>query len=185
MSDKIDRILKVLDVGIQTSTEHSYGTDHDPSMCSRCQHHEPAPEGDLCSGCRSYLLGDSAESPSFPYPEQHPPPSEGLPCVGGPLDGRLVARDGSWLEAVIPSTESYRRAALDPMAPTVETVRYSRRLVVWLSSTGEARMAWCWLLEGLDRQIAVELFEGLLNAAPAEVFSGTHLTGIDHEDRQS
>ena len=64
MSGTVDRILDVLDVGLQTSTETGYGTDHDAERCARCQRHDPAEGGDLCPGCRAFLLGDSDDDPT-------------------------------------------------------------------------------------------------------------------------
>lgn len=64
MSAEAERILDVLDVGLQTSAETGYGTDHDPERCARCQRHDPMPDGDLCPGCRTFLLGDSDDDPT-------------------------------------------------------------------------------------------------------------------------
>lgn len=58
-----DRILGVIDAGLQHSDEVSYGTDHSPDLCARCQKLEPATGGDLCEGCRAFLLGDSEQDP--------------------------------------------------------------------------------------------------------------------------
>jgi hypothetical protein len=61
----VDRILDVIDVGLQQDA----GTDWAASLgesdlCVRCQRHEPS-EGDLCGGCRAFLLEDSDEDPAF------------------------------------------------------------------------------------------------------------------------
>lgn len=63
MSDRLERVLNALDAGDQSSAETSYGTDLDPTRCARCQHHDPAPQGDLCGGCRTFLLGDTDDDP--------------------------------------------------------------------------------------------------------------------------
>lgn len=76
MSAEVDRILDILDVGLQTSAEHGYGTDRDAGQCARCQCHEPMPDGDLCAGCRAFLLGDSDDDPTIPVwvvPTERPP----------------------------------------------------------------------------------------------------------------
>jgi hypothetical protein len=66
----IDRVLEVLDVGTQSSTETGLTPDgwgapeRDDDACSRCQH-APAAEGrDLCVGCRDFLLEDSDVDPA-------------------------------------------------------------------------------------------------------------------------
>lgn len=64
MSVSLDRVLRVIDSGLQRTTEASYGTDGQPEMCVRCQRVEPA-DGDICSGCRAYLLGAGPEPPGI------------------------------------------------------------------------------------------------------------------------
>ena len=63
MSDRLERVLAILDAGEQSSPEPGYGTDMRPGFCARCQRHEPAPNGELCGGCRAFLLGDTDEDP--------------------------------------------------------------------------------------------------------------------------
>lgn len=58
-----DRALAAIDAGLQTSPEHGYGTDVFPDRCARCQLHPPVPDGSLCAGCRTYLLGDTDTDP--------------------------------------------------------------------------------------------------------------------------
>lgn len=53
----IDRVLDVIDAGLQSSPEHGYGTDHAPDRCARCQQNDVG-DGDLCVACRMFLLGD-------------------------------------------------------------------------------------------------------------------------------
>lgn len=63
MSENVDRILDLIDAGLQSSPEAGYGTDHQPDACARCQEHPPVEDGDLCDGCRTFLLGDSDSDP--------------------------------------------------------------------------------------------------------------------------
>lgn len=76
MSRNLDRALEVLDVGAQGSDEPSYGYDN-PDACARCQG-EPPVDGDLCPGCRAFLLGDSdddpTDRPAFTYTGRPDPP---------------------------------------------------------------------------------------------------------------
>lgn len=57
-----DRILELIDAGLQSSDEHGYGHDN-RGLCARCQRQKPA-EGEFCAGCRSFLLEDSDEDPT-------------------------------------------------------------------------------------------------------------------------
>jgi len=59
-----DRILSVIDGGLQSSSETGSGIDLHPDLCARCQCHDSAEGGDLCAGCRAFLLGDSDASDS-------------------------------------------------------------------------------------------------------------------------
>lgn len=61
----IDKALAALDVGLQSSTEWGCGMGV-PDRCARCQRAEPVKGGDLCGGCREFLLGDSAIDPKRP-----------------------------------------------------------------------------------------------------------------------
>jgi hypothetical protein len=63
----VDRILDVIDAGLQSSTEMGYGSDRWPDRCVRCQEATPAESGDLCAGCRAFLLGDSDVDPRDPW----------------------------------------------------------------------------------------------------------------------
>lgn len=63
MSDRADRILDLIDTGLQHS--------HEPAMplapagrCTRCQHHPADVDSDFCDGCRAFLLGDSDQDPT-------------------------------------------------------------------------------------------------------------------------
>lgn len=65
---QVDSILDVIDAGLQSSSDHGYGTDHRPEACARCQRHDPVEGGDLCEGCRAFLLGDVDEDPRYAQP---------------------------------------------------------------------------------------------------------------------
>ena len=82
MSASIDRILDVLDVGLQTSDEHGYGTDLNGDACARCQRHEPAEGGDLCTGCRAFLLGDTNEDPAPVRSAHHEAEIDAIAAIG-------------------------------------------------------------------------------------------------------
>lgn len=70
MSDSIDKILDTIDAGLQSSPEIGYGhTDTSRNFCARCQLNEPVEGGDLCIGCRRFLLGDSDEDPKTVRPK--------------------------------------------------------------------------------------------------------------------
>lgn len=63
---RVDRIIELLDNAHETTREAAYGhasEDADPDACFRCQRHPHEDDGDLCSGCRAFLLGDSDEDP--------------------------------------------------------------------------------------------------------------------------
>lgn len=64
-SSKVDRILETIDAGLQTPVPDPTFGEVSPvnnGRCARCQQHEAA-DGDLCPGCRAYLLGDSDDDP--------------------------------------------------------------------------------------------------------------------------
>lgn len=75
MSDATaDRILSLIDAGLQSSDETGYGTDRAPdsTLCARCQLTEPVEGGDLCLVCRAFLLGDSDQDPTTRSPHGFP-----------------------------------------------------------------------------------------------------------------
>lgn len=69
MSDSVsttDRILDIIDAGLQTPEPDPTFGEVSPEVhdrCARCEQHEPAKGGDLCEGCRAFLLGDSEHDP--------------------------------------------------------------------------------------------------------------------------
>lgn len=66
----IDRIIDVLDAGLQSSGDHGYGYDVGPDTCARCQRNALGDTGDFCTGCREFLLGDTDVDPSVQTREQ-------------------------------------------------------------------------------------------------------------------
>jgi hypothetical protein len=132
---QVDRVLAVLDVGLQSSTETGYTTDHSPSRCSRCQVGS-VDDGDLCGDCRAYLLGDTAEDP---IERQHylntqaiyeaaraRTNREGLPVIGGIIDGQWVAAEGHHMEVPIFRSITAAREAGDPLDCIIERDLYRR-----------------------------------------------------------
>lgn len=59
---RVDRILDLLDNAHQHPGGFGYGTDHDDRLCARCQRHQRH-GGELCAGCRAWLLGDTEVDP--------------------------------------------------------------------------------------------------------------------------
>jgi hypothetical protein len=67
VTSSTDRILGILDAGLQTPVpDPTYGevSDKVHGRCARCESHDPAEGGDLCEGCRAFLLGDSETDPA-------------------------------------------------------------------------------------------------------------------------
>lgn len=62
----VDDILDLIDAGLQSSPESGCHTDVCPDRCARCRRHDRPADGDLCPGCRAFLLEDSAEDPMRP-----------------------------------------------------------------------------------------------------------------------
>lgn len=60
-----DRILDLIDNELQSSHEPACDASS-PDLCARCQCHESAEGGDLCAGCRAWMLEDSDEDPKDP-----------------------------------------------------------------------------------------------------------------------
>jgi len=61
MTTSTDRILDLIDGGLQSSTEHGYGEHVPAGHCARCR--RPVADGDLCPLCRAFLLGDTDVDP--------------------------------------------------------------------------------------------------------------------------
>jgi hypothetical protein len=67
VSRNLEKAFEVLDVGAQGTTDGGFAVDHRPDLCARCQGEPPAGDGDLCGGCRAFLLGDGPEpAPASP-----------------------------------------------------------------------------------------------------------------------
>lgn len=68
MSSATDRILELIDAGLQSSDEHGYPAgavaEPDTSLCLRCGQHERVQGIEMCEGCRAFLLGDSSDDPA-------------------------------------------------------------------------------------------------------------------------
>lgn len=79
MSAELERVLEVLDVGLQKSGETGFSTDF-TDWCARCQLEDPLPDADLCAGCRAFLLGDTDDDPAAEY---SPSPRSAHPSIPG------------------------------------------------------------------------------------------------------
>lgn len=71
MADRVDRIVNLIDDAFQSSPESGNTSVGDSVLCARCQLHEPD-NGDLCGGCRAFLLEDSDQDPRRPVPTTQP-----------------------------------------------------------------------------------------------------------------
>ena len=70
-SERVDRILDVIDAGLQSSPEASYGEiSYGDKTCVRCRSTDLEPSGEFCGPCRAFLLGDSEDDPAAPVPEK-------------------------------------------------------------------------------------------------------------------
>ena len=133
----VDRILDVIDAGLQTpAPDPTFGevspTVHD--RCVRCQTRPPA-GGDFCGPCRAFLLGDDPPEPrrhggswvdeSHHWtPEQIQALNESMRLIGEQLveSWRLVSDTVTrsltlWVEAVEPwlPPETWERTDVDPV----------------------------------------------------------------------
>jgi hypothetical protein len=70
MADRLTKVLEVLDVGLQSSSDHGFGTDSAPGRCARCRTSDPVTDGDLCAACRSFLLEDTNDDPMVRNPNE-------------------------------------------------------------------------------------------------------------------
>lgn len=64
---RVDDVLAALDAGLQSSPESSMYNDVAPSVgsgCVRCPSADVAEGGELCGGCRAFLLGDTETDPA-------------------------------------------------------------------------------------------------------------------------
>lgn len=118
---KVDEILHTIDAGLQSTAEASYGeTPYDGArpadsdrLCIRCD--DPVgPDGEICPGCRTFLLGDTDTDPA-----QHPQ-------QWAPADRIVLA---AFAETVGESAESFAervaelgRQLADILAPIVDIV---------------------------------------------------------------
>ena len=116
-----DRALAAIDGGLQSSSEHGYGTDHAPDQCARCLLHPPVGDGSLCAGCRSYLLGDTDTDPRVTWV-----------AVPGTMEAdaaelqRAIRELATALaEAMRPVIEAFQRLA-DALAPALERLQATK-----------------------------------------------------------
>lgn len=72
MTSTTDRILDIIDAGLQSSTEGGEAVDLWPDYCARCQDADRPDDGDLCHDCRAFLLGDSDDDPITRIATQQP-----------------------------------------------------------------------------------------------------------------
>lgn len=94
---QLDRVLDLLDTGLQSTTEPSFGSDHDPEDCARCQRRPTIDTGDLCASCRAFLVGASDDDPV----------NGGVAPASDIVDPDAANRRA---EAVAETTESFERA---------------------------------------------------------------------------
>lgn len=94
----LDRVLAVLDgaehqhsdeqgLPAGTSMEDGLAAPDDPTLCARCQRHPLGADGELCGGCRAFLLGDSDPQAA---PDWRDPSS-----YYAPRTARIVAMDSA------------------------------------------------------------------------------------------
>lgn len=62
MSESVDRILDLIDAGLQTPVpdpEFGEVSPRNSSLCARCQWTPPADDSEFCPACRAWLLDDA------------------------------------------------------------------------------------------------------------------------------
>lgn len=119
--DKIDEILSVIDTGLQSTGEASYGeTPYDGAQtgdptCVRCSRDLEPDTGELCSACRAYLLGDTDDDPAGTGPHE-------LDTYALHLALQRVAPMGSDLATFAAAVEELGRALADALRPIADVV---------------------------------------------------------------
>lgn len=71
VSQRLDRALTALDVGLQSSPESTMFSDVAPTisgLCARCDRRDPVDGSEFCGPCRGFLLGDGPD-PDLYEPE--------------------------------------------------------------------------------------------------------------------
>jgi hypothetical protein len=96
----VDKVLELLDDALQHSSEHGYGTDASSELCARCQKNTLAPEADLCSECRAFLLGDTDTDPKYQQFQTHVRLYTRPPWP--PITRNNTLRDATWTVAPLP-----------------------------------------------------------------------------------
>lgn len=146
MSETTDRILDILDAGLQnripdTNSTFGYGTDTHPELCARCQKHAPHDtDSDLCTGCRNFLLGDTDTDPAArPRPGSAEAVREYYEVVT-PTDYRLTVVDEvtEWdpLDRLRlrsrPTYSSQEQGWGSPEVHITEQFNYNQKTLSWL-----------------------------------------------------
>jgi len=70
VAESVDRILAVIDAGLQSTSELMVDEGDDRSACVRCQRADRAEGSDWCGPCRAFLLGDTDDDPAV-HAQQH------------------------------------------------------------------------------------------------------------------
>lgn len=119
--DKIDEILSVIDTGLQSTGEASYGeTPYDGApigdpTCVRCARDLDPDAGELCPSCRAFLLGDTDHDPAGTGPHE-------LDTIALHLALQRVDPMGSDLAAFAHAVEELGRALADALRPIADVV---------------------------------------------------------------
>lgn len=119
--DKIDEILSVIDTGLQSTGEASYGeTPYDGAQtgaptCIRCSRDLDPDAGEICSACRAYLLGDTETDPAGTGPHE-------LDAVALQMALANAGTVGSSLEEFAARVEELARTLADALRPITEIV---------------------------------------------------------------
>jgi hypothetical protein len=125
----LDRILDIIDAGLQSSPEADMYSDVAPSVgsgCVRCPATEVAEGGDLCDGCRAFLLGDTDTDPATPQGggEITPPPA-GCRCAlcTGEFAQLILADGAAAMAGWLARADDWLAASGGPVVPRPEPDR--------------------------------------------------------------
>jgi thiol-disulfide isomerase/thioredoxin len=135
MSERLDRALSALDVGLQESPEsHVYG-DVAPvvtDVCVRCERRDRFGDSDWCEPCRAYLLGDTDTDPMLSWDDVLPVWTVEFPLCTVHL--AAVLGDAPWDRIVTMGVASVdlRDGGWAGLASWVDDMRDYQRLPAWL-----------------------------------------------------